>query len=139
MGTMRTYEAYEIARGNSQILERQATLVSQNLLATDTRNTSRRPNPLTDDPEDLRRTLTEDARALVTRADGEARRFLVALADLVATLRRVDGRKAVVLFSEGFQTDNVTHELEDVAAAAAQSYSALYAMDLNARAVDVSD
>jgi VWFA-related protein len=139
MGTMRTYEAYEIVRGNSEILERQATLVSQNLQASDTRPTSRRQNPLTDDPEDLRRTLVEDARSLVARRDAEARRFLVSLADLVRTLRRVDGRKAVILFSEGFQVDNVTHELEDVAAAAAQSYSVIYAMDLNPRSVEAAD
>jgi VWFA-related protein len=140
MGTMRTYEAYEIARGNSQILERQATLVSQNLLASDTRSTvSKRPNPLIDDPQDLRRTLLEDARSLVTHADGETRRFLVAFADVVRTLRSIDGRKAVILFSEGFQTDNVTHELEDVAAAAAQSFSVVYAMNLNPNRVEASD
>jgi VWFA-related protein len=140
LGTMRTYEAYEIARGNSQILERQATLVSQNLQASDTRSTvSTRPNPLTDDPADLRRTLVEDARSLVARADAETRRFLVALADVIRTLRGVDGRKAVMLFSEGFQTDNVTHELEDVAAAAAQSYSVVYAMDLNPNSVEAGD
>jgi VWFA-related protein len=140
LGTMRTYEAYEIARGNSQILERQATLVSQNLLASDARSTvSKRPNPVTDDPADLRRTLLEDARSLVARADGESRRFLVALADVIRTLQRVDGRKAVILFSEGFQTDNVTHELEDVAAAAARSYSVVYAMDLNPNSVETGD
>jgi len=71
IGTMRTYEAYEIARGNSQILERQATLVSQNLMASDTRSTvSKRPNPLVEDPQDLRRTLLEDARSLVDHAYG---------------------------------------------------------------------
>jgi hypothetical protein len=76
---------------------------------------------------------------MVSRADGESRRFLEALADVVRTLRQVDGRKTVMLFSEGFQIDNVTHELEDVAAAAAQSYSAIYAMDLNARGVQAGD
>jgi hypothetical protein len=43
------------------------------------------------------------------------------------------------LFSEGFQVDNVTHELEDVAAAAAESYSVVYAMDLNARNIDAGE
>jgi VWFA-related protein len=141
LGTMRTYEAYEIARGNQQILDRQATLVTENRLASDTRSGSNRPNALADveDPADLRRTLVEDARSLVTRADGETRRFLVSLADVIRTLRMVDGRKAVILFSEGFQIDNVTRELEDVAAAAAQSYSVVYAMDLNSRSVEASD
>jgi hypothetical protein len=39
----------------------------------------------------------------------------------------------VVLFSEGFIQDNLSRELEVVAAAAAQSYCVFYTMDLNAR------
>jgi VWFA-related protein len=140
MGTMRTYEAYEIARGNQQILERQVTLV-QSRLRTDTRAGSSRVNPATDfeDPSAVRRALLEDARAFVARADDESRRFLVRLADVVRALRTVDGRKAVVLFSEGFQVDNLTHELEAVAAAAAQSYSVIYSLDVSAHGVEASD
>ena len=141
LATMRTYEAYEIVRGNLGILDRQVNQVSQNLLASDTRSTQNRQNAaaLLDDPAENRRVLLEDARSLVARADADARRFLLAFADVIRTLRAVDGRKAVVLFSEGFQTDNVTHELEDVAAAAAQSYSVVYAMDLNTRVVEARE
>jgi len=44
-------------------------------------------------------------------------------------LRDVEGRKSVILFSEGFEIDNVRRELEDVAGAAAQSYSVVYALE----------
>ena len=141
LAPMRTYEAYEIVRGNQQILDRLTNTVSENLLG-DTRSSSRLRLPaaqLLDDPAENRRVLLEDARSMVARADGESRRTLVSLADIVRTLRNVDGRKAVILFSEGFQVDHVTHELEDVAAAAAQSYCVIYAMDLNSRAVEAID
>lgn len=140
---MRIYEAYEIARGNQKILDRVTNEVSENLLASDTLTGAGRGGGagklLAENSEDNKRSLLEDARAMVTRADGESRRFLLALADVVRTLRNVDGRKAVILFSEGFQIDHVAHELEEVAAAAAQSYSVIYAMDLNARTIDASD
>src|SRR5258708_3110738 len=141
LAPMRTYEAYEIVRGNQQVLDRLTNTVSENLLG-DTRSSSRvrlSAAQLLDDPAENRRVLLEDARSMVARADGESRRTLVSLADIVRTLRNVDGRKAVILFSEGFQVDHVTHELEDVAAAAAQSYCVIYAMDLNSRAVEAID
>lgn len=140
VASMRSDEAYEIVRGNSQILDRLASQASASRVGTDTRSTSpNRPNSRFDAEEDrtpMLRAVIEDARALVARADGDTRRFLRALADIIRTLRQVDGRKTVILFSEGFQTDNVTHELEDVAAAAAQSYTVIHAMDLNPRGVE---
>jgi VWFA-related protein len=142
LGTMRTYEAYEIARGNQVILERQVNLLAQNRLGSDVRTAgSNRSSAAADyeDPAAVRRTLLEDARSFVARADGDSRRFLLALADVVRSLRSVDGRKAVILLSEGFQIDNVTHELEAVAAAAAQSYAVIYSLDLNPRGVDAGD
>jgi VWFA-related protein len=139
--SMRTDEAYEIVRGNAQVLDRIASLASLTRQGgTDTRSTaSNRANDVEDDRTSTLRAVTEDARALVSRADGDARRFLVALADVIRTLRRVDGRKTVLLFSEGFQIDSVTHELEQVAGAAAQSYTAIYALDLNERGVQAAD
>jgi len=142
LAPMRTYEAYEIVRGNQKILDRVTNDVSEALLASDTRTSNRREGGAAtqmDNPQDNRRVLIEDARRLVARADGDSRRFLAALADIVRTLRGIEGRKAVIMFSEGFQTDNLTHELEEVAAAAAQSYAVVDAMDLNPRTLDVND
>ncbi len=139
-GAMRIHEAYEITRGHQEVLERQVALATG---ASDARTAcsnrqSRKPDQ-EDDRAGFQRAVIEDARALVGRADGDTRRFLGALADVIRTLRAVDGRKAVILFSEGFQTDNLTHELDDVAAAAAESYSVVYAMDLNARNIDAGE
>jgi VWFA-related protein len=142
LAPMRPYEAYEIVRGNQQVLDRLTNQVSQNLLASDTRSTEQRRTGATelfDNPADNRRVLYEDARSVVARADGASRRFLMAFADVIRTLRTIDGRKAVILFSEGFHVDNVTHEMEEVAAAAAQSYTVIYGMDLNSRTLEASD
>ena len=141
LGVMRVYDAYEITRGNQEVLGRYVDTLFETRAGTDTTAAGARPT-LAREPEDLpvlRRQVAEDARSLVSRVDAEARRFLRSLTDVVATLRAVDGRKAVVLFSEGFEIDNVTRELELVAAAAAQSYSVVYAVDLNVRGTDVSE
>ncbi len=141
LGAMRVYDAYEITRGNQDTLGRYVDTLFETRAGTDTTAAGARPN-LAREPEELpvlRRQVFEDARTLVSRADAEARQFLRSLADVVATLRAVDGRKSVVLFSEGFEIDNVTHELEQVAAAAAQSYSVVYAVDLNVRGGDLSE
>jgi hypothetical protein len=75
----------------------------------------------------------------VAQADASARDSLQRLADLIEQYRTVEGRKTVVLFSEGFHQRNVSRELEQVAAAAAQSYSVFYAFDLNRRAgIDIA-
>ena len=139
---MGTFEAYEITRGNQVILDRETNQASQNLQATDTRNSNLNKSAAAaqlDDPSEIRQVIVEDAKTIVTRADADSRRFLVSFADVIRTLRSADGRKAVILFSEGFQTDNVTRELGDVAAAAAQSYSVVYALDLNPRTLEMSD
>jgi VWFA-related protein len=66
--------------------------------------------------------------------DTAAGDFLQRLGDLIAQYRAVEGRKTVLLFSEGFHQRNVSRELEHVAAAAAQSHAVFYAFDLNRRA-----
>lgn len=135
--SMRIDQAYEIVRGNQQVLDRVANEASASHDAgADVGPTTRFDTE--DTRDDMLRAITEDARLLVNRADGDSRRLLLSLADVVRTLRQVDGRKAVILFSEGFQIDNVTHELERVAAAAAESYSVVYGMDLNPRGVEAS-
>jgi hypothetical protein len=83
--------------------------------------------------------LQENARLVVNQTDGHSRQFLQRLADVVSGFRDIDGRKTVVLFSEGFYQDNLARELEAVAAAAAQSYCVFYTFDLNQRTNSLND
>ena len=85
------------------------------------------------DEATARRLVVENARTIVSQSDAESRQFLQRLADVIASFREIEGRKSVVLFSEGFIQDNLSRELEAVAAAAAQSYAVFYTMDLNSR------
>ena len=128
-------DAYEILRGNEEVLTRytsgQTGAQQSGGAGTDI---ARRT---TDDPVVLRRLLRENAQSIVNRADAESRAFLAAFADLLRSFRGIDGRKTVLLFSEGFYGDNVSRDLENVAAAAAESYSVIYAFDLNKRATPV--
>ena len=86
------------------------------------------------DPAVLRRLIRENAQSIVNRADADTRRFLQATADLLRSFRGIDGRKTVVIFSEGFYADNVARDVEDVAAAAAETYAVVHAFELNRRA-----
>ena len=141
LGAMRVHDAYEVVRGNQDVVTRYANRLADNPSATDTPVTVARPATArleNEDPSVTKRLVQEDARTIVGRADSDARRFLQDLAVIVGTLREVDGRKSVILFSEGFEIDNVRPELEAVAAAAARSYCLVYALDLNPRGVDLS-
>jgi VWFA-related protein len=80
------------------------------------------------------RILKENARTLVERQDQEARYFLSMLADVMRDLSGIEGRKSVLLFSEGFFLQNVTGAVERVAAMAARASAVVYAFDLNQRA-----
>ena len=134
MGSLRVSDAYEITRGNQEVLDKYVTRAVDNPGSIDAPNTAERQSGRGEsDLKTLRTLITEDARTLVNRADSESRQFLQAFSQVVGTLRDLDGRKAVVLFSEGFEVDNVRRELEDVAAAAARSYGIVYAVDLNTR------
>jgi VWFA-related protein len=129
---MRVHEAYEILRGNEEVLTR--FLVAAN-------GTSERTGVVPDVPvaratsdlATMRRLVREHAQSIVTRADASARRFLEYTAELLKSFRDVDGRKTVLLFSEGFHNDNVHRELDRLAAAAAETYSVVYSFDLNRR------
>ena len=89
------------------------------------------------------RAVVESARGERARRrqpiDADSRQFLQRLADVITSLRDIEGRKTVVLFSEGFFQDNLSRELENVAAVAAQSYTVFYTFDLNRRTGSVSD
>ena len=124
IGEMRTFEAYEIVRGNRDVRQRVTARMAEAL--------GRRAAITEFEVE-------EDARSMVNRADFRARQFLESLAELLRGLRRVEGRKEIVLLSEGFYDDNLGRELEQVAAAAAQSYGIVYGIDLNRRESSIRD
>ena len=122
VGAMREFEAYEIGRGNQEVLQQVL-----GRLAAD------RGPAVGFAPLDVR----DAARSVVSRADFRTRQFLDAFAGVLRDLRFVEGRKEVILFSEGFYDDNVARDIERVAAAAAQSHGTIHALDINRRESDV--
>lgn len=143
MGAIRVSDAYEIVRGNPELLEKYVNRSTDSPGTTDAPASASRTSPraipqTADDLRELRASMVEDARTVVMHADGQSRTFLQGLAAIVRSLRDIDGRKSVILFSEGFEIDNVRREVEDVAAAAAQSYSVIHALDLNIRATPLT-
>jgi VWFA-related protein len=141
-GNLSVHEAYEIVAGNDHVVADVLTRQSADLTADVGAATSAGMSGITDrgasrtgeNPAVMRKVILENARTVVNQADATARDTLQRLSDLIAQYRAVEGRKTVVLFSEGFHQSNVTRELEQVAAAAAQSYAVFYAFDLNRRA-----
>lgn len=134
LGTMSVHEAYQIRRGNQTVLARVANNLVQQTGTDVVRGGLRQATGTSGGGSEFTQLVVEDARTIAGRADEEARRFLVMLSDLMRELRGIEGRKAVLLVSEGFYTDEVTRELERAAAAAAESYCVVYALDLNRRA-----
>ena len=134
---MTVNEAYEILRGNDAVLTRFMTV---------TGSSPDRTGVLPDvagkggggDTNTLRGLIRDQANLTVQSADAESRRFLDMMSQLLRTFRAIDGRKTVMLFSEGFHSDNIARSIEDVAAAAAETYSVVYAFDLNRRTNDVT-
>lgn len=135
-GTLGIFEAHRVVQGDERLavllLERMASETGTDVAGGDTTGPPRRPGG-GEDPKVTRRVLLENARTVVNQSDAESRQFLQRLADVIAQFRDIEGRKTVVLFSEGFFQDNLARELETVAAAAAQSYCVFYAFDLNRR------
>ncbi len=131
VAAMELSEAYEILRGNELVLSRFTTVRADNASPVAGSDLTGR---FAEDPAVFRRLLRENAQSIVTLADAESRRFLQDFADLLRSFRGIDGRKTVVLFSEGFYADNVSRELEEVAAAAAETFSVISSFDLNRRA-----
>jgi VWFA-related protein len=143
LGAIRISEAYEIGRGNQEILTRVVERLATQQAGTDTLSSGpgRSGGGVSgaSDPRFFEALVKEDARTVATRADEAARQLLVTLADVVRELAPIEGRKTFVLFSEGFYTDHVTRELEQVAAAAAQAYAVIYSIDLNKREGDLRE
>ncbi|PYR60730.1 MAG: hypothetical protein DMF85_04135, partial [Acidobacteria bacterium] len=143
-GEMSIQEAYEIASGNERLATEVIGRLSSNLNAdvgtaasfTMGGTADRGALRASDDPAAAQRIIQENARFVVAQADSTSRQFLQRMSDLIAQYRDIEGRKTVVLFSEGFHDQNVTRELEQVAAAASESYAVFVAMDLQRRAGD---
>ncbi len=138
---MTHYEAYAIQRGNESMLTRFLTVSpegsSSRASALADSTNARRGGGET--PETLKRLVQESAKIITTRADGDSRRFLQITAELLRSLRSIDGRKNILLFSEGFFGDNLAQELRSVASAAAEVYAVVYAFDLNDRVTNMSE
>jgi len=136
-GTMGIYEAHRVVQGDERLaallLERMATETGADIAAGGGDLGNSRRAASSDEPSIVRRLLTENARTVVNQTDSASRQFLQRLADVITQFRDIEGRKTVVLFSEGFFQDNLARELETVAAAAAQSYCVFYSFDLNQR------
>ena len=134
---MTVNEAYEVLRGNDAVINRFMT----------TQGGSDRTGVLPDlggrvaggtDLSTTRSLIVDQANLTVQNADAESRRFLDMVSQLLRQFRSVDGRKTVMLFSEGFHTDNISRSIKDVAAAAAETYSVIYSFDLNKRSESLS-
>jgi VWFA-related protein len=142
-GNFGLYESHRIVEGDEKLIydtyERLKREGTGDVLGLGSNESGGRGGARAEDPAIVRRVLQENARAVVQQSDAESRQFLQRLADVIKALGDLEGRKSVVLFSEGFFQDNLTRELETVAAAAAQSYSVFYAFDLNARTPSITE
>jgi len=143
LGSMSAYEAHRVVQGDEALLINVVQRMSGQSVS-DIGIGAADPAPrgaraVGEDPAVTRRLLLENARTIVNQTDSASREFLQRLADLVAGFRSIEGRKTVALFSEGFFQDNLSRELETVAAAAAQSYCVFYTFDLNQRTTTLAD
>ena len=140
-GTMGIFEAHRVVQGDERLavllVERMASETGTDIIGSDTTGQPRRPGG--EDPKVARGILLENARTVVNQSDAESRQFLQRLAEVIAQFRDIEGRKTVVLFSEGFFQDNLSRELESVAAAAAQSYCVFYTFDVNQRSTGATE
>ncbi|HSL20639.1 MAG TPA: VWA domain-containing protein [Vicinamibacterales bacterium] len=138
LGTMTVYEAHRVVQGDDRLIQALMTRMASDATTggADLLGTNR--TAAAEDPSVTRRLIHENARALVMQSDSESRQFLQRLSDVIAGFRDIEGRKTVVLFSEGFFQDNLSRELEEVAAAAAQSYCVFHTFDVNSRGVAVT-
>ena len=141
-GVMSVFEAFQVTRGNELIIQRVITRTLESGTALDLAGRSGAARGVVNlTPESMRemaQVVTDSARGIVATADTESRVFLLALADVIKGLADLDGRKTVILVSEGFFTDNIGRDVETVAALAAQSYAVIHALDINARGLDIS-
>jgi len=124
-GAMSVFEAYRMARGGGQAGHGALFSPSLDLVA------NAGPGAGSDTFGAFDDVLRGQASQMVAQAENESQIFLSRLAGLLRNVRWINGRKAFVLFSEGFFMDNLAPRLEQVASAAAQSNSLIYSIDLN--------
>jgi VWFA-related protein len=137
LGSMTLQEAFQITRGNDQVFERVAERMQAQSGASDVgRRIDTSLVGASDTP--LTNPIKEDAERIVDIADGRTRRILAALTDILRAMRGIEGRKTVLFISEGFYADHVSREIEQVAAAAAESFSVFQTFDLNRRELDIT-
>lgn len=141
--TMSVFEAVQIARGDPAFLQRFLNRVAASAGGGgDIRGVEGGAGTgaasATSTGSDTVRVAMENAKTIVARADTEAHTFLLTFSDVIRELARIEGRKSIILVSEGFFTDNLTTDVERVAAAAAEAYAVIYALDINRRGVDVN-
>lgn len=145
-GNVPVFDAHRIVQGDERLvmdtIQRLALEGGGDILGTSANTTTSGRGAGSGAGEDLsvaKRLLAENARTIVQQTDAESRQFLQRLADVVRGLSEIEGRKSVILFSEGFFQDNLNRELEAVAAAASQSYAVFHTFDLNRRGPSVTD
>ncbi|HEY2904368.1 MAG TPA: VWA domain-containing protein [Vicinamibacterales bacterium] len=134
LGAMSLQEAFQIVRGDDQTLRGVTDRIRKTSSEVDTTGLLRGENS----EEQFKNAVKESAHAIATRADGESRRMLSMLVDVLRPMRTIEGRKTILFFSEGFNGDNLRREIDEVAAAAAQSYSSIDAIDLSRRTADMT-
>ena len=133
-GTMSVYEAHRVVQGDERLM---TELIGR--MTTEAGADVGTARGSADEQRVTRQLLQENARTIVNQTDSASRQFLQRLSDVIVGFREIEGRKTVVLFSEGFFQDNLARELEAVAAAAAQSYSVFHAFDLNQRGISTTE
>jgi VWFA-related protein len=145
-GTMPIYDAHRIAQGDEKLtmdtIDRFIREGTGDLLGlSNTTGVGGRGAGAgaSEETAVARRLLLENARTIIQQTDAESRQFLQRLVDVINSLADIEGRKSVVLFSEGFFSDNLSRELEAVAAAAAQTYAVFYSFDLNQRTASITE
>ena len=137
LGSMTIQEAFQIVRGNEQVLQQVALRFQAQSAATDSQ---RRGDPSSFGTAATPATalVKEDAKRIADIADGDTRRVLAMLSDLLRPFRGIEGRKSVLLVSEGFYGDRLPREIQQVAAAAAESYSVIHSLEVNRRGPDIT-
>ena len=140
-GNITTFEAFQVMRGDDAMIQRILLRAVESGAVLDAGRSSARnvPGAVSGDSAQMSLHVVRDAaKTVIAAADMGARAFLLALSDVVKELAPIEGRKTVILVSEGFYTDNLVHEVEQVAASAAQSYAVIYSLDINVRGTDLS-